>query len=111
MALGHSLMDATQLAINDRARNTGKFQMSHAQSNIPNKYSDHITPPHHPHHIPSHPTTSLFQPSYSYDVRSEFHAIGFQLRQHLMTFSQQMFLSALHYTLHIPYYFCIESQG
>ncbi len=27
----------------------------------------------------SHPTTSLFQPSYSYDVRSGFHAIGFQL--------------------------------
>ncbi len=35
MALGHSLSDATQLAINDRARNTGKFQMSHAQTNIP----------------------------------------------------------------------------
>ncbi len=74
MALGHSLADATQLAVNDRARNTGKFQMSHAQSNIPNKYSHHMTPPHHPHHIP---TTSLLQPSYSYDVRSGFHAIGF----------------------------------
>ncbi len=71
------------------------------EEGIPNRYSHHMTQPHHPHHIP---TTSLFQPSYSYDVRSGFHTIGFQFQLRLLLVSlmtrthifQQIFLSQNH---------------